>query len=400
MDANVEWAQRGRNAWMGGALRPDLAMVSGQGSWLRDAEGREYLDFVAGWAVCALGHAAPEIVEALREQGSALVHCSPGFWNPTAIRLAERLQAITGMDRVFLGTTGADANECAIKLARKRGLLHGGGSYRIVGTWRGFHGRTLATMAATGKPEWQGMFGPGCPGFDHVEFGDLVALEAAVGPETCAVMLEPVQGEGGVNVADAAYLRGVREICDRHGLLLIADEVQTGLGRCGSWLACGLLGTRPDIVTLGKGLGGGIPVSACATRKDLDLFAAGEQGGTFTYHPLGAAVALAVLEAIERRGLVGAARERGDALARILSDLEPRFGLRDLRGAGLLRAFDLPVADAAGLVSIAREQGLLLNAPKPSTIRLCPALSIEEGELAAFRERLETSLLEWTRRTR
>ena len=219
---NIEWAERGRNAWMGGANRPDLVFASGHGSWLVDVEGREYLDFVSGWAVCALGHAAPEVADALREQAVRLVHCSPGYWNPQAVELAERLKGITGMDRVFLGCTGAEANECAIKLARKWGRIHKGGAFRIVSTWKGFHGRTLATMAATGKSEWTDLFGPGCPGFDHVEFGDLAALEASIDHRTCAVMLEPIQGEGGVkhrgrrlSAGGTGIVRSARDSPDR-----------------------------------------------------------------------------------------------------------------------------------------------------------------------------------------
>ncbi len=389
----MDWASRGRKAWMGGAVRPEVAFVSGHGTWLTDSDDKAYLDFVSGWAVCALGHAAPEVTAALEDQSRRLVHCSPGFWNPVAMELAERLKSLTGMDRVFLGTTGAEANECAIKLARKWGARHKAGAFRVVSTWKGFHGRTLATMAATGKPEWHGLFGPVCDGFDHVDHGDLAALEAVLGPDTCAVMLEPVQGEGGVVPASPGYLQGVRELCDRHAVLLIADEVQTGLGRCGAWLACDALGVRPDIVTLGKGLGGGVPVSACATRAELDLFEPGDQGGTFTYHPLGAAVALAVLRAIEERDLLRASRERGEQVGRILSDLAIRHGLRDVRGLGLLRAFDLPQARAAELVGVARERGLLLNAPKPSTIRICPALTVSESEVEEFGRRLEAALV-------
>ena len=394
MDTNEEWAARGRNAWMGGAVRPDLAIVSGSGSRLVDVEGRQYLDFVAGWAVCALGHGDREIASALREQCDRLVHCSPGFWNPSAIELAERLKAIAGMERVFLGTTGAEANECAIKLARKWGMGRRG-AWRIAGTWKGFHGRTLATMAATGKPEWKNVFGPGCPGFDHMEYGDLAGLEAGIGPETCAVMVEPVQGEGGVNIGGSEYLRGVRAICDRHDLLLIADEVQTGIGRCGAWLSSHAMGMRPDIVTLGKGLGGGFPISACIARSGLEVFEPGDQGGTFTYHPLGSAVALAVIDAIERRGLVAEAVRKGDLVDAALMSLAERHDLRHCRGMGLLRAFDLPVSEAAGFVAVARGKGLLVNAPKPSTIRLSPPLTIEDAEIEEFRDKLEASLGAW-----
>lgn len=394
MDTNEQWAERGRNAWMGGSVRPDLTFVSGEGSWLVDVEGRRFLDFAAGWAVCSLGHGAPEIAQALREHSERMVHCGPGYWNPQAVRLAERLKGVTRMDRVFLGTTGAEANECALKLARKWGMRTRG-AYRIAGTWKGFHGRTLATMAATGKPEWKDVFGPGCPGFDHVDFGDLEGLERAIVPETCAVMLETVQGEGGVNVADRTYLAGVRELCDRKGVLLIADEVQTGIARCGAWLACDLVGLKPDIVTLGKGLGGGVPVSACATRKELDLFEPGDQGGTFTYHPLGSAVANAVLDAIEREDLLEAASRQGASLGRIVESLGERFPLRNHRGMGLLRAFDLSRPEATVLVELAREEGLLLNAPKPSTIRLCPSLRVSEGEIEEFGTRLGRALDKW-----
>lgn len=391
MDA-ATWAQRGRQVWMGGAIRPDTTMVSGRGVWLTDTDGREVLDFVGGWAVCALGHGAPEIVQALREQAAKLVHCGPGFWNPGAIELAERLATITGMDRVFLGSTGAEANECAIKLARKWGARSKAGAFTILSTWKGFHGRTLATMAATGKPEWHGLFGPPSEGFVHVDYGDLSAMDAAMGPEVCAVLLEPVQGEGGVLSAGRPYLQGLRDLCDKHRVLLIHDEVQTGLGRCGAWLAGDLAGVRPDIVTLGKGLGGGFPVSCCATRRELDLFEPGDQGGTFTYHPLGAAVALAVLRAIEERGLLENAVARGAQVGRILSELAPRHGLAKPRGAGLLRAFDLPGPGAAALVESARGHGLLLNAPKPATIRLCPPLTVSEAEVVEFGRRLEHAL--------
>lgn len=386
------WAQRGRAVWMGGAIRPDITMVSGRGAWLTDAEGREYLDFVGGWAVCSLGHGAPEIAQALRAQAENLVHCGPGFWNPGAIELAELLAGITGMDRVFLGSTGAEANECAIKLARKWGARAKGGASKVISTWKGFHGRTLATMAATGKPEWHGLFGPASEGFLHVAYGDLAAMEAAMSQEVCAVLLEPVQGEGGVHAGGSAYLQGVRKLCDEQDVLLIHDEVQTGLGRCGAWLAGDLVGVRPDIVTLGKGLGGGFPVSCCATRRELDLFDPGDQGGTFTYHPLGAAVALAVLRAVEDRGLLENAVVRGEQVGRILSGIAVRHGLADLRGAGLLRAFDLPKPEAAALVDAARGHGLLINAPKPETIRICPPLTVSEAEVEEFGRRLERAL--------
>ncbi|HNY31392.1 MAG TPA: aspartate aminotransferase family protein [Fibrobacteria bacterium] len=387
---NATWAQRGRTAWMGGALRPDLCLVSGSGAWVRDAEGRDYLDFVGGWAVASLGHAPQAVAKAVASQAATLLHCSPGFWNPPAVELAERLAALTGFGKVFLGCTGAEANECAIKLARKRGAPRG--AWKVVTTLDGFHGRTLATMAATGKPHWQGLFGPPMPGFVHIPFNDVAALEREMDDTVCAVMFEPVQGEGGVVPATAAFARAARTLCDRHGALLVADEVQTGLGRCGSILAHRDLGIEADVATFAKGLGAGFPVSACLTHGELDVFQPGDQGGTHTYHPLGAAAGLAVLEEIERLDLCARSREAGASVAKVVEDLSSANGLTDLRGSGLLRAFDLPSTHAARLVERAREEGLLLNAPRPSTIRLMPPLVVTDSDITEFAARLERAL--------
>lgn len=387
---NFTWAQRGRSVWMGGATRPDLCMVAGSGAWIQDAEGRNYLDFVGGWAVAALGHAPLAVSNAIAAQAATLLHCSPGFWNPTAVELAEHLANLTGYHKVFLGCTGAEANECAIKLARKRGS--GKGAWKVVTTVDGFHGRTLATMAATGKPHWQTLFGPAMPGFVHIPFNDAAALELAMDDSVCAVMFEPVQGEGGVVPATAEFARAARGLCDRHDALLVADEVQTGLGRCGSILAHRELGIHADIATFAKGLGAGFPVSTCMTSTDLDVFEPGDQGGTHTYHPLGAAAGLAVLAEIERLDLCARSREAGSALECTLREIATRHALANLRGSGLLRAFDLPTPDAARLVEIAREEGLLLNAPRPATIRLMPPLVVTDSDIMEFGVRLERAL--------
>lgn len=378
--------------WMGGALRPDLVFESGQGCWLTDTQGNRYLDFVGGWAVTGLGHCPPEVANALAKQASTLIHCSPGYWNVPATKLARKLKELTGMDRVFLGCTGAEANECAIKLARRFGTKMRGGAYTILTTHEGFHGRTLATMAATGKPAWRGIFGPDLTGFVHLPHGDLEAFEAAVGADTCAILLEPIQGEAGIRPASLEFLQGLRTLCDRHGILLILDEVQTGIGRTGTWTRAQAMGVRPDILTLGKGLGAGYPISACLCREAWNLFEPGDQGGTFTYPPLGSAVALAVLETMEKQSFLERVLRSETQLQQILQPLEARYGLGDVRGAGLLLAFDLPHPDAGELVRIARENGLLLNAPRPSTIRLMPALNIDEKAIEEFATRLETSL--------
>lgn len=388
---NSDWAERGRRSWMGGAVRPDLCLVRGEGSRVWDSQGREYLDFVGGWAVSALGHSPAAVSRALADQSSRLLHCSPGFWNPTAVELAEKLAQSTGYEKVFLGCTGAEANECAIKLARKKGAKRG--ASKVVSTLGGFHGRTLATMAATGKPAWRNLFGPPLPGFVHTAFNDAQALREVVDETTCAVLFEPVQGEGGVVPATPEFARAAREACDRTGALLVLDEVQTGLGRCGEILFHRTLGVRADVVTLAKGLGAGFPVSACLTDSVNDAFRPGDQGGTHTYHPLGAAVGLAVLDEMERLDLPRAVRRAGVVLDSILRSLAPRHGLSRIRGAGLLKAFDLSGPRAAHLVSAAREEGLLLNAPRPEAIRLMPALTVSDADLEEFRIRLDRALV-------
>jgi acetylornithine/N-succinyldiaminopimelate aminotransferase len=387
---NAQWAKAGSSVWMGGAKRPDLCFVRGQGSRLWDADGRDYLDFVGGWAVCALGHSPASVAKALSEQASSLLHCSPGYWNPPAIRLAQKLSSLSGFERVFLGTSGAEANECAIKLARKHGASKG--AWKIVTTIDGFHGRTLATMSATGKGQWKDLFGPKVPGFVHVPANDVEALRAAVTDEVCAVMFEPVQGEGGVVPFSTNYVHAAREACDRVGALLVFDEVQTGMGRCGSWFAFQGFGVRPDVLTLGKGLGAGYPLSACLTDARFDGFEPGDQGGTFTYHPLGAAVGLAVIEEMERLDLVGQSRSKGDLLRSLLQELASKHDLRNLRGRGLLQAFDLPDAHGQKLVESARSQGLLLNSPRPSSIRLMPPLVVTSEEIEEFGQKLDRAL--------
>jgi len=375
---------------MGGAKRPALCFVRGNGSRLWDAEGRDYLDFVGGWAVCGLGHSPAVVAKTLFDQASTLLHCSPGYWNPTAISLAQKLSSLSGFERVFIGTTGAEANECAIKLARKHGAPRK--ASKIVTTIDGFHGRTLATMSATGKAAWKDLFGDKVPGFVHVPANDIAALETAVTENVCAVMFEPVQGEGGVVPFSVEYAQAARNACDRVGALLVFDEVQTGMGRCGSWFAFQALGVRPDVLTLGKGLGAGYPLSACLTDAKVDGFEPGDQGGTFTYHPLGAAVGLAVIEEMERLDLVTKTVASGNLLRMTVQNLSDKFQLSNLRGSGLLQAFDLPAPDGQKLVEAARDEGLLLNSPRPSTIRLMPPLVVADGEIEEFGRKLARAL--------
>ncbi len=356
--------------------RPEPLFVAGEGDWLVDSVGQRYLDFVQGWAVNSLGHAHPLIQQVLAEQVGRLCNVGPAYYTEPLVRYAERLTKLTGMDELFPASTGAEANEGAIKLARKWGALHKGGAYRIVTLHNGFHGRTLATMSASGKAGWDTLFAPKVPGFDKVPINDLAALEAAVTPETVAVMLELVQGEGGVIPATPAYVAGVVELTRRHGLLLIVDEIQTGMGRTGTLLACEHYGVEPDILTLGKGIGGGVPLAALLARREVSCFAPGDQGGTYTGNALMAAVGDAVLSEIARPAFLAQVEERGALLETRLRQLGLAYGLGEVRGRGLLLALDVGALDASRLAARALERGLLLNAPRPSLLRFMPALNV------------------------
>ena len=363
--------------------RPDLVFVRGEGSWLWDDRGRRYLDFVQGWAVNALGHCAPEVVKALADQAATLINPSPAFHNAAAIRLARLLVSHCALDRVFFANSGAEANEGAIKLARKWGRLHRDGAYRMVTFDHGFHGRTLATMSASGKPGWDRLYAPQVDGFVKVPLNDLDAVARAMDAETVAVMLEPIQGEGGVFPADRAFVQGVRALTRERGALLIVDEVQTGIGRTGRHLfAHQHHGVEPDIMTLGKGLGGGVPLAALLAREEVCCFEPGDQGGTFNGSPLMTAVGCAVVETVTAPGFLDRVAARGAQLRAGLETLSSRFALGDVRGAGLLLA--LAVGDRAtgpDLVAAAREAGLLINAPRPDCLRFMPALTVTRDEI-------------------
>lgn len=371
------------NALMNIAARPDAVMVRGEGSWLEDAAGRRYLDFVQGWAVNCLGHAHPAIAQALAEQAARVVNPGPAFFNAPAIELANRLAALSGLDQVFLCNTGAEANEGAIKLARKWGQLHRGGAFEIITFGDAFHGRTLATMSASGKPGWDRIFAPQVPGFPKAVLNDLASVEALIGPNTVAVMLEPIQGESGVQGAELDFLLALRALCDARGLLLILDEVQTGIGRTGTLFRFEAAGIQPDILTLAKGIGGGVPLAALLARTSASCFAHGDQGGTYCGNPLMAAVGNAVLDIVAAPAFLAGVREASRQLADGLQALATKHGLGAVRGAGLLLALDLgPARDAAALVVQARAAGLLLNAPRPHTLRLMPALNVSADEIA------------------
>jgi len=322
------------------------------------------------------------VAEALTFQASRLISPSPAFYNDQALRLANQLVAHSCFTRVFFASSGAEANEGAIKLARKWGAVHKNGAYRIVTMHNGFHGRTLATMSASGKPHWEGLFEPKVSGFDKVPLNDLEALEAALGPETVAVMLEPVQGEAGVIPARRDYLQALRQLTRDKGILLICDEVQTGMGRTGTLFAYQQAGIEPDIMTLGKGIGAGVPLSALLAKEEVCCFEPGDQGGTYNGNPLMAAVGCAVLEELLRPGFLEQVRELGETLRYGLEQLSLKYRLGEVRGQGLLLALVLSEPKGDAIVELARERGLIVNAARPDVLRFMPALNVKVDEIA------------------
>jgi len=363
---------------------PPIALDRGAGVRVWDTDGREYLDFVGGIAVSSLGHAHPAIVAAVTDQIGRLAHTSNLASHEPGVRLAERLIDLLGLPgRVFFANSGAEANECAIKLARKhgRGLDPAGGRLEIVATINSFHGRTLGALAITGNAAKREPFAP-LPGpVSFVEFGDADALRAAVTERTAAVFVEPTLGEGGVVPAPIGYLQAAREACDASGALLVIDEVQSGIGRTGHWFASLAEGVRPDVITLAKGLGGGLPIGACiGVGPAGELFAAGDHGSTFGGNPVSCAAALAVLTTIGDQHLLDQVKRVGEHLAHQLARIE-RPLVAGVRGSGLWRALVLTDARAGAIEAAARANGLLVNAVKPDVIRFAPPLILTEIEV-------------------
>jgi acetylornithine/N-succinyldiaminopimelate aminotransferase len=365
--------------------RPTAQMARGKGSLLWDSEGKRYLDFIQGWAVNALGHSPDVLTRAIARQLDSVINVGPAHHNALAPRLAARLADMTGLERSFLASSGAEANEAAVKLARKWGQKHRGGAYAVITTHDGFHGRTLAMTCATGKAGFDRAFPPAVEGFPKVPYGDVDAVARAIDAQTVAVMVEPIQGEAGVVVPPEGYLRALRALCDQAGILLIADEIQTGLARTGPLFACQAEGVLPDIMTLGKGLGGGLPISALLAREAVACFEVGDHGSTFTGNSLMCAGALAVLEVIDS---VEHARVRRDSAAHLelaLRALASESGAQ-LRGRGHLWALVLAKPDAVSLRDQAFDHGLLINAARPHVLRFMPALDVTKehvDEMAA-----------------
>ena len=364
--------------------RPEIVFTSGQGSWLTDQTGKKYLDFLQGWAVNCLGHSNPGMIEALEIQAKKVINPSPAFYNEPMIRLADLLTANSCFNKVFFANSGAEANEGAIKLARKWGKLHKPGAYEIITFNHGFHGRTLATMSASGKEGWDTMFAPQVPGFPKAELNDIQSVQRLISEKTVAVMLEPVQGEGGVIPADHDFMRALRALTRENNLLLIVDEVQTGCGRTGKLFAHQLYGIEPDIMTLGKGIGGGVPLAALLATNAVACFEAGDQGGTYNGNPLMTAVGYSVISQLLAPGFLEEVLAKGDYLRSLLLDLSNELGLEGERGEGLLRALKLGKDIGPEIVERARNLepvGLLLNSPRPNLLRFMPALNISREEL-------------------
>jgi acetylornithine/N-succinyldiaminopimelate aminotransferase len=357
--------------------RVPVTFVRGRGCLVYDEGGREYLDLVAGIAVNLLGHAHPDVVAAITRQSAQLIHTSNLYFTQPQVELARRLVELSFPSRVFFCNSGAEANEAAIKLARKWGARNRDGAFEIITTAGSFHGRTLATVTAGGQAKYSEPFKPLPGGFVHVPYNDPQAIEDATTDRTVAVMLEPVMGEIGVIPAAPGYLEHVRQWCDRRDLLLILDEVQTGLGRTGRWFAHQHARITPDVMTLAKGLGGGVPIGACLANPRADVFEPGDHGSTFGGNPLACAVAATVLQVIERDGLVGHAAEMGDLLGASLRDL----GAKDVRGVGLMQAIEFEEARAKPFQQACLDSGLVVNAVDDHSVRLVPPLIVTADQI-------------------
>jgi len=359
-----------------------VVLVRGEGAWVWDDQGKRYLDFIGGWAVNSLGHCHPAVAEALSQQARKLIHASNQVYTIPQLELAQLLVKHSCLDKAFFCNSGAEANEAAVKLARKYGKLKLGGAFEVISALNSFHGRTLAMVAATGQAKFQEPFIPLPDGFVNVEFSDVEAIKSATNPKTCAVLLEPIQGEGGVVLPSEDYFRQVRKLCDEKGLLLILDEIQTGIGRTGTLFAYEQLGIEPDILTLAKGLGSGVPIGAVLVKEKASVFSPGDHGSTFGGNPLVCAAALATLRFILENQVLENVRRVGQYLLDQLARLRSKFGLvREVRGRGLLAAIEFERDLSEEVVRGCLERGLLLNPVRANAIRFMPPLIIGEAEV-------------------
>ena len=376
------WQELDQKYLMNTYKRMPVTLVRGEGTRVWDDGGKEYIDFVAGVAVNALGHAHPAIVNAISEQARILIHTSNHFNTVPQIQLAELLIENSCFEKVFFCNSGAEAAEGAIKLARRYGKLHLNGAYEVITATNSFHGRTLAMVAATGQPKMQEPYTPMPEGFINVEYDNVDTIKKASGQKTCAVMLEAIQGEGGINVPHEGYLKEVRSWCDEQGILLILDEIQTGIGRTGVLFSYQHYGIEPDIITLAKGLGGGVPIGALLAKEKASVFDPGDHGSTFGGNPLACSAGYATLQYILEHNVVENCQQVGDYLEASLERLKSRFeSVIGVRGRGLLLALELSSDIAGSVVKACLEDGLLLNAVKPNAVRFMPPLIIGERDV-------------------
>ena len=393
MTKSSEWIDVEKKYYAQTVRRQPVVIVKGEGTQVWDADGKQYLDFVAGWAVNNLGHCHPAVTQAITEQAATLVQTSNQFYSVPQLQLAEILIENSCLDQVFFGNSGAEANEGALKLARRYGKLNRDGAYEVITALNSFHGRTMGTVAATGQPHYQENFTPLLPGFVHVDFNDVEAIMNATTERTAAVMLEPVQGEAGVVIPDDDYLKRVREWCDQQGLLLILDEVQTGMGRLGSLFGYQEYGVEPDVMTLAKGLGYGVPIGAFLSKAHAMALVPGDHGSTFGGNMLTTAAAYAGTKFLIDNDIPGRAKEMEGYLLGRLNDVKGRFPfITEVRGKGLLAAVDFEKEISPQVLTNANEAGLLLNAPRPTTVRFMPPLTVTNEEIDEAMERLSTAL--------
>ena len=362
--------------------RVPLTIVRGWGAQVWDENGRKYLDFVGGWAVNSLGHCHPVVTKAVTEQANILIQASNQFYTIPQIRLAELLVQNSCLDKVFFCNSGAEANEGAVKLARRYGQRYLDGAYEVIATIGSFHGRTLAMVAATGQAKFQQLYIPLPTGFVNVEYNNIEAIKSATTNQTCAVMVEPVQGEGGVNLPDDSYLTAIRAWCDQKGILLILDEIQTGIGRTGTLFAYEQYGVEPDIMTLAKGLASGVPIGALLAKDRVAVFTPGEHGSTFGGNPLACAAGYATVKFVIDSDIAGRAKVVGQYLIDGLEGLKQKFQfITDVRGCGLLVAMEFSSDIAQSLVMACLDRGLLVNRLKPNALRFMPPLIIGTEEV-------------------
>lgn len=377
--------------------RYPLVLSHGEGPYIFDTDGKKYIDFLAGIAVNVLGHAHPELVKAICEQAGRLIHCSNLYYTEPQVLLIEKLAELSGLNKVFIANSGAESNEGAMKLARKFGKMKSADKFEIVTAEHSFHGRTLATLTATGQPKYQEGYEPLPGGFRYVPFNDKKALAAVVSAKTCAVLIEPIQGEGGVHVPLDGYLQYARELCDKHGALLIFDEIQSGMGRTGTFLACQGYGVKPDIVTLAKGLAGGVPIGAfMATDEVAAAFSPGDHGSTFGGNPLACAAALAVLNVIEKENLMANALSMGTYLMNELENLKKKYPalIKIVRGKGLMVGAELS-KPGREVVDRCMAQGAIINCTAGNVLRFVPPLDIRREHVDEVVAILDGVLEKW-----